>query len=159
LTADGKVVCWGRNGDGQCNVPADLEYVSAICCGYSCTAVLTRDGVVRCWGDNDEGQCNVPAGLGKVVALSCGWDHVGVLTEDGRQVCWGSNDSGQCSVPSSLQVMMPPTELATVLAPPDMQAQQTDEVELLRNQLAAACAERDQFKRQLESSDESNVEV
>jgi alpha-tubulin suppressor-like RCC1 family protein len=159
LTVHGKVVCWGRNDNGQCDVPADLDRVSAISCGWDFTAALSRDGVVRCWGQNSSGHCNIPADLGKVVSLSCGRLHVAALTEDGRLVCWGDNGSGQCTVSSDLQVMMPEMELATLLVPADIQPQQTDEVELLPNQLAAASAERDQFKRQLESSDESNVEV
>ncbi len=24
ITSEGKVVCWGKNHDGQCDVPADL---------------------------------------------------------------------------------------------------------------------------------------
>jgi hypothetical protein len=82
-----------------------------------------------------------------------------LFDEFGRLVCWGDSGSGQCTVSSDLQVMMPETGLATLLVPAGIQPQQTDEVELLRNQLVAASAERDQFKRQLESIDESNVEV
>jgi hypothetical protein len=36
ITADEKVVCWGRDIDGQCNVPRLLEseHVTAISCGW-----------------------------------------------------------------------------------------------------------------------------
>jgi hypothetical protein len=108
LTVDGKVVCWGSNDNGQCNVPDDLDLVGAVSCGHYFVAVLTRDGVVRCWGENDCEQCNVPEGLGKVVALSCGGYHVAALTEDGRLVCWGWNVHGQCVIPNDLEVMIPP---------------------------------------------------
>jgi alpha-tubulin suppressor-like RCC1 family protein len=33
VTQEYRVVCWGYNGDGQCDVPSDLENVVAVSCG------------------------------------------------------------------------------------------------------------------------------
>jgi hypothetical protein len=147
------VVCWGDNSEGQCNVPADLEPVSAVSCGACFTAALTQDGVVRCWGQNNSWQCNDPAGLGKVVDLCCGWYHVAALTETGALVCWGRKDHGQCTVPPNLQVMMPHIELAPVSQPPPPAVSpQQQELNRLRGQLAAA-------QQHLQSSNESITRV
>lgn len=51
LQRDGTVTCWGRNDDGQCNVPINLSRVSQIAAGDGFTAAIDGDGFVRCWGE------------------------------------------------------------------------------------------------------------
>jgi alpha-tubulin suppressor-like RCC1 family protein len=73
LTEEGRVVCWGSNRVGQCNVPPGLRYVKLIRCGSEFTAAVTSEGKVICWGDNSVGQCNVPSDVDNVVNIQCGW--------------------------------------------------------------------------------------
>ena len=47
--ADGIVRCWGYNGEGQCNTPADLGACSSVAGGGLHTIALTR----LCPGDFD----------------------------------------------------------------------------------------------------------
>jgi len=42
LRADGKVVAWGYNGNGQTTVPAGLEYVVQIAAGTDHSLALKR---------------------------------------------------------------------------------------------------------------------
>jgi hypothetical protein len=101
---DGAVVAWGRNGDGQCNVPArpaGVTFVEVSAGGWH-TLALRSDGVVSAWGRNTDGQCNVPglpAGV-TYVEVAAGSDHSVARRSDGEVVAWGQNYDGQCSVPS-----------------------------------------------------------
>jgi hypothetical protein len=102
LTADGRVVAWGSNASGQCDVPAGMTEVIEIAGGgwYFPTdqrghsAALLRDGTVRAWGSNQYGQCNVPPTLSAVTQIACGWAHTAALTQDGTVVVWGAGDPG-----------------------------------------------------------------
>ncbi len=89
ITEDGHVVCWGSNTRGQCDVPADLENVVSVACGFEYTVALTAYGRVVCCGQNTSGQCDVPADLENVVSIECGCSHTAALTADGCVVCWG----------------------------------------------------------------------
>jgi alpha-tubulin suppressor-like RCC1 family protein len=61
VKADGTVMAWGQNGQGQCNVPPGLTGVTAVAPGSWHSLALTDGGMVVGWGLNDSGQCNVPA--------------------------------------------------------------------------------------------------
>ena len=68
LRNDGKVFCWGENGDGQLGdggaadqatpteVGGQLDGVVSIAAGGFHTCALRFDGTVRCWGRNSDGQ-------------------------------------------------------------------------------------------------------
>jgi hypothetical protein len=57
----GKVLAWGLNDSGECNVPADAQTgVTQIAAGDYHSMAL-KDGKVIAWGMNDYGQCDVPA--------------------------------------------------------------------------------------------------
>jgi hypothetical protein len=103
INREGKVVCWGNNRYGQCNVPVSLERAIAISCGVAHTAAITHDRRVVCWGRNDNGECSVPDGLENVIAVSCGYWHTAALTQKGKVICWGYNKHKQCSVPTTLE--------------------------------------------------------
>jgi hypothetical protein len=75
LKSDGTVVAWGRNDDGQTNVPAGLSRVVAIAAGWYHSLALKSDGTIVAWGRNDDGQTNVPEGLSGVVAVAAGGTH------------------------------------------------------------------------------------
>jgi alpha-tubulin suppressor-like RCC1 family protein len=102
LTQDEKVVCWGSNEYGQCDVPAILEDVVAVHCGAYFTAALLMKGTVICWGHNESGQCDVPAGV-NFVAVSCGYSHTSGITQAATVVCWGDHVGGICNVPEGLK--------------------------------------------------------
>jgi alpha-tubulin suppressor-like RCC1 family protein len=42
LTTEGKVLCWGFNGQGQCDVPPTLEHAIAVSCGNIHSAAITK---------------------------------------------------------------------------------------------------------------------
>jgi alpha-tubulin suppressor-like RCC1 family protein len=100
--ADGTVVLWGGNANGQSTVPPGLGACIDIAPGSAHTAALKSDGSVVCWGSNVFGQCNVPPDLGQVVDLDARGSHTIALKADGTVVCWGLNSSGQCNVPPNL---------------------------------------------------------
>jgi alpha-tubulin suppressor-like RCC1 family protein len=72
LTREGRVICWGNNTCGQCDVPSDLPTVIAIGCGDLFSLTVTNAGAVIVWGGISDGQCDVPEDLvvgGTVVLL------------------------------------------------------------------------------------------
>jgi Regulator of chromosome condensation (RCC1) repeat len=78
----GTVVGWGRNGEGQLDIPAGLNNVIAIAAGEYHSLALKRDGTVVGWGDNDDGQTTSPPGLSNVTAIAAGALHSLALTSD-----------------------------------------------------------------------------
>jgi formylglycine-generating enzyme required for sulfatase activity len=107
--ADGFLRCWGRNDEGQCNVPADLGPCSSVADGYLHTIALQSDGAVRCWGAGQAstvypnfGQSIVPADLGPCSSVAGGGYHSAVVQRNGTIRCWGRNDFGQCNTPPDL---------------------------------------------------------
>ena len=110
LRADGSVVCWGNNGNGQCRVPSEMgtsaNPLAQVSAGKLHTAGILSDGSVACWGNNTQNQCTVPSGLGTtenpVVQIAAGFWHTVAVHSDGSVACWGSDTYGQCSIPSSV---------------------------------------------------------
>jgi alpha-tubulin suppressor-like RCC1 family protein len=105
LKNDGTVVAWGRDFEGQTNVPTGLTNVKAIAAGFAHTVALKTDGTVVAWGcirpfasgDVNYGQCAVPAGLTNVAAIATGAFHTVALKTDGSVVSWGrSLDQSHC---------------------------------------------------------------
>lgn len=78
LKADGTVVAWGSNEEGQCNVPPGLSNVVAIAAGSDHSVAAKADGTIVGWGAGsptgsvDSGQATAPTGLTNVVALAAG---------------------------------------------------------------------------------------
>ena len=102
MTVAGLVRCWGYNGYGQTDVPADLGLVTQVSAGtFKHSCAVTVAGLVRCWGYNGDGRSDVPADLGLVTQVSAGDAHSCALTISGLVRCWGSNGSGETAVPSS----------------------------------------------------------
>src|SRR5690625_1459587 len=94
---------WGPNGEGQSNVPVDLDLVEDISAGYDHTLALQTDGTVRAWGADEAGETDVPDGLEDVVAVAAGTWHSLALLDDGTVTGWGSNNSDQLEVPDDLE--------------------------------------------------------
>lgn len=102
LKANGTVVAWGHNFDGQCNVPAGLNQVVQIAAGDFFSIALKSDGAIVGWGSDDYNQLQTPAGLGSIKTISAGHAHVLALRTDGTVAAWGSNVYGQTNVPPGL---------------------------------------------------------
>eukprot|EP00439_Symbiodinium_sp_Y106_P002588 s556_g1.t1 len=114
LNTAGQLVCFGRNEEGQCDVPADLGPVVAVSAGYHHTCVITTAGQLRCFGANKEyvqnikpgqvvnlqqnshGLCDVPAMLGQTLAVAVDFSHTCAVRADGRLVCFGHPNEGKC---------------------------------------------------------------
>ncbi|HYO58720.1 chromosome condensation regulator RCC1 [Archangium sp.] len=119
LKADGTVVAFGRNNNGQLGdgTTTDRDYpvpvrgltdVVKLAGGSQQSVALGRDGTVWVWGNNNYGNlgqgtedlvahpepAQVP-GLSGVVDIASGRDHVLVLHADGTVSAWGLNASGQ----------------------------------------------------------------
>jgi hypothetical protein len=82
------VIAWGRNVDGQTNVPTGL-YAVGIAAGADFSAAIKPDGTVVTWGNNTVGQCSPPRDLSDVVALAAGGQYCLALRADGTVVEWG----------------------------------------------------------------------
>jgi alpha-tubulin suppressor-like RCC1 family protein len=119
LSRSGKVICWGRNDQGQLgngtqkdqSTPAEVaglpEAIVAITAGKEHTCALTARGGVKCWGSNEFGQLGDEGaalsskpvdvrGLSEgTAAISAGAAHTCALGRNGGMKCWGSNRYGQ----------------------------------------------------------------
>jgi cyclophilin family peptidyl-prolyl cis-trans isomerase len=87
LRSNGTVVAWGRNYEGQCNVPADLKDVVQVIAKGESTLALKSDGTVVGWGDSWMVR-NIPSSLSKVVSLATTGGLVVALTSDGKVIEW-----------------------------------------------------------------------
>jgi alpha-tubulin suppressor-like RCC1 family protein len=70
LTADGRVVAWGRGS--ATGVPTGLSNVVAIAAGNTHNVALMAEGRVVAWGCDDYGGTNLTSGLSNVVAIAAG---------------------------------------------------------------------------------------
>ncbi len=105
LRTDGKVVAWGNDSSGQCDVPATLQNAQdavAIAAGGYHSLAIRLNGTVIAWGANDDGQTNVPVGLTGVVGVAAGAWHSVALCTDGTVLVWGDNSFGQTNQPPGL---------------------------------------------------------
>ena len=95
LKAEGTVVAWGSNLNGQRNIPAGLNNVVQVSGGWGFSSVLKADGTVVAWGANLNGQTSIPAGLNNVVQIAGGDEHNLALKVDGTVVAWGITAMGK----------------------------------------------------------------
>ena len=99
--ADGKVVCWGYNGNGQAPAGPSAEAFTSVTAGGSHTCgVRASDGNVLCWGRNIEGQAPAGPSAEAFTSVTAGGVHTcGVRASDGKVLCWGQSDYGQAPRP------------------------------------------------------------
>ncbi len=102
LKADGTVVGWGANDDGQISIPFALSNVVAIAAGADHSLALEADGTVVAWGRINESQCLAPPALTWRGAIAAGYQHSLALKSDGTVVGWGDNSYGQINIPAGL---------------------------------------------------------
>lgn len=100
LKADGTIVAWGANGNGQRNVPAPNANFVAVAAGESHSLGLKSDGTVIAWGDDSSDQTAIPAPNTNFMAIAAGAMHSMGLLTDGTLVAWGNDDSGQIDIPA-----------------------------------------------------------
>ena len=100
LKADGSIVAWGGNLDGQCNIPAPNTGFVAVAAGGYHSLGLKGDGSIVAWGDNRSGQTNDPEPNTGILAVAAFGSHSLGLKADGSIVAWGNNSYGQADVPS-----------------------------------------------------------
>ena len=106
LTVAGRLRCWGFDGQGRINPPADL--VTQLAVGRDHNCAVTAAGEVKCWGAGVS-QTNVPNDLGPATHVGVGDEHNCALTVAGRVRCWGNFADGRRNPPGNLGVV---TQLA-----------------------------------------------
>ncbi len=95
LRSDGVVVAWGRNDNGQCNVP--IGVYREIGAGADFSLAINSDGAIVAWGYDGRGQVSaVPEGR-DFVAVDGGEFFAVALKADGSLVAWGNDRWGQVS--------------------------------------------------------------
>jgi alpha-tubulin suppressor-like RCC1 family protein len=95
LFHDGQLKCWGRNSEGQLDLPAGaFRDVSA---GDFHTCVIEQTGKLTCVGRNRDGQRVTETG--PYMAVAAGDAHTCALRLDRTAECWGKNDFLQAEPP------------------------------------------------------------
>jgi hypothetical protein len=94
----GRLVAWGWNENGQCDVPSGNDFI-AIATKWKHNLAIRADGSIAGWGHNNHGQADPPAG-NDFVAIATGTAHSLALKSDGSLFAWGYNGNGQCDVPA-----------------------------------------------------------
>lgn len=120
LQTNGKLACWGANGNGELGVePAvqtesytplefsHLSNVTAVTSGDTFLCALLQDTTVSCWGDNTLGQLgnaepfpwtSTPVAVTDLTGVDfvqAGADFACALLDGGTVSCWGNNQLGQ----------------------------------------------------------------
>ena len=95
--AEGSLVAWGTNADGECNVPSG--YFVQMSAGMLHGLAVRLDGNVVAWGSNADGQRNAPSGAFIQVSAACGGSYSLGLRSNGSAAAWGYNGDGECNVP------------------------------------------------------------
>jgi len=92
IDADGNLICWGNNADGQLEAPSDGRY-KQVTSGDKHSCALDDTGILKCWGANDSGQTNLPFG---VYTVMDGYgNHTCALRSAEQITCWGGNEHGE----------------------------------------------------------------
>ena len=85
VSADGSVVCWGDDDEGQASPPGG-EFLT-VSAGEEHTCGILTDRSVVCWGRDHQGQSSAPSG--RFVSVSAGWEDTCGVRTDGSLECWG----------------------------------------------------------------------
>ena len=106
LRADGTVVAWGNDANGQADVPPDLTNVVSVAAGSAHSLALKRDGTLAIWGRlpliGDPALGKIPADATNIAALALGpgAQHALVLRADGTVLDWGDANYGLGNAPT-----------------------------------------------------------
>jgi len=107
LKSDSSIVAWGRNYEGQCNIPSPNTGFLAISAASGHNLGLKQDGSIVAWGENYYGQCNIPSPNSGFIAIAAGGYHSLGLKADGSIVAWGAGQPGQSGRPHYGQCNIP----------------------------------------------------
>eukprot|EP01062_Namystynia_karyoxenos_P026927 TRINITY_DN20789_c0_g1_i1.p1 TRINITY_DN20789_c0_g1~~TRINITY_DN20789_c0_g1_i1.p1 ORF type:complete len:5468 (+),score=1663.28 TRINITY_DN20789_c0_g1_i1:99-16502(+) len=107
LTRTGKVVVWGKAGDGAAEIAG--RRALAVAAGHGHCAAAMHDGAVAVWGSNTCGQADMEAAQQALkgrcaVAVACGFDFTLALTDTNEVVAWGSSAFGQAEGWANLRI-------------------------------------------------------
>ena len=91
VKADGLIVCWGDDDDGQTSPPDGV--FASVSAGDYYTCGVRSDGGVECWGKDYAGETSSPDGV--FASVSAGVLHSCGVRTDGAVECWGSDYYGQ----------------------------------------------------------------
>ncbi len=97
LRTDGKVVCWGRNYEGFCDIPSNLTDAISI---SSMNFAVKKDGTVAAWGSPSLYPM-VPPNLTGVVAITRSQFCNIALKDDGTVVAWRAFEPPEFTRPMS----------------------------------------------------------
>jgi len=95
----GRIVAWGRNDYGQCDVPEPDGNFESCAGGDGHTIGLTSYGSIVTWGIYYYGLSQVPVEDEPFVGLAAGTYHSLGLRTNGMVSAWDLNTGGQCDVP------------------------------------------------------------
>jgi alpha-tubulin suppressor-like RCC1 family protein len=96
VRTDGRVVCWGLNGDNE-SVPPPEKFKVVSAGGFH-TCGVRLDDTLACWGRNLTGQSSPPSGAFAMV--SAGTAQSCAVAVGGSVACWGFNGNGEGSPPT-----------------------------------------------------------
>ena len=126
LKQDGRVFCWGKNGNGELGdgtlisrssavQPITTQRFKSIAVVGSATCALTAASEAYCWGGNSESR--VPAKVDypdAFTSITMGGSQQCGLTQAGDAVCWGYYPVS--SAVSGWRTVIPPTRVASPVA-------------------------------------------
>lgn len=101
LRNDGTVAAFGKNDEGQCDVPETAHGAVAVACGGFHSLALMPGGGVVAWGANLHRQAEPPPGLKGITAIAGGHQHSLALLSGGTVIQWGKAPGYQ-QVPADL---------------------------------------------------------
>jgi len=112
--ADGSIVAWGSNWEGQCNVPEPNTDFVSVAGGRNHSlglkadgraALAQADGSIVAWGSNWEGQCNVPEPNTDFVSVAGGSFHSLGLKADAPSCPADFDDDGDVDTADLLHLL------------------------------------------------------
>lgn len=151
VRANGRVVCWGDNtngqlGDGSVELRTspvevkDITQATQVSAGAMHSCAVLDDGKVACWGNNDVYQLGhrgealqsitptLVDGLTDAVYVSAGNGYTCALRENGKTVCWGNGVSGQLGNGVDRSATALPVEVLELEGAVDVRVTRTDGV-------------------------------
>ena len=139
VLTNGKVLCWGNNGNGQLgdggiidsSSPAEVENLvnaTIVASGSAHTCALLLDGKVKCWGYNIEGSVGDGTNVdrlspvdvmgitnAKSIAVGAGSVHSCAIIANTKVRCWGWNQDGQLGDGSGSYNSLTPVDVSGIV--------------------------------------------